>query len=131
MGTRESFGQLCRRVCQEQGWELLPSGVQITWGDGRHQLVSLEFFEVAEEELVRLYTVIGAADAIDPARLQSALRLNYHLAHGAFALRDHELVMIDTLMLEDAGPGEIEACISYLAETGDYYERSLFGTDEH
>lgn len=131
MATRESFGQLCRRVCQEQGWELLPSGVQITWGDGRHQLVSLEFFEVADEELVRLYTVIGAADAIDPTRLQSALRLNYHLAHGAFALRDHELVMIDTLMLEDAGPGEIEACISYLAETGDYYERSLFGTDEH
>ena len=131
MATREAFGQVCRRVCQEQGWELLPGGVQVSWGDGRHQLISLEFFEVVDEELVRLYTVIGTAESIDPARLSSALRMNYHLAHGAFALKDDELVMIDTLMLVDAGPIEIEASISYLAQTADYYERTLFGTDEH
>jgi hypothetical protein len=39
--------------------------------------------------------------------------------------------MIDTLMLEDADAAEIEASIGYLAETADYYEKVLFGTDEY
>ena len=131
MSTRETFGRICKRVCQEQGWELLPSGVKVSWGDGRHQLVALEFFEAEEEELVRLSTVIGKAQRMDPARLSSALRINYNLAHGALALKDDELVMADTLLLSDAGPAEIEASISYLAATADYYERTIFGTDEH
>ncbi|MEN8183056.1 MAG: hypothetical protein ABFS46_11035, partial [Myxococcota bacterium] len=99
MVTREAFGHICERVCRDQGWELLPSGVQVSWGDGRHQLVSLEFFEFENEELVRLYTVVGAAQELDTGRLNSALRMNYHLAHGAFALKDGELVMTDTLRL--------------------------------
>ncbi|UCE85102.1 MAG: hypothetical protein JSU66_12195 [Deltaproteobacteria bacterium] len=131
MATQEVFGQICRRVCQQQGWELLPSGVQITFADGRHQLVSLEFFESEREELVRLYTTIGAVDGMDARRLVAALRINARLAHGALAVRDDALVMIDTLMLEDADAAEIEASIAYLAETADYYEKVLFGTDEY
>jgi hypothetical protein len=131
MATREAFGQLFGRVCQERGWELLPGGVRVACGDGRHQLVTLEFFESESEELVRLSTVIGAARRLDANRLASALRMNYHLAHGAFALKDDELVMTDALRLEDAGPAEIEASLGYLAETADYYERTIFDTDEH
>jgi hypothetical protein len=61
----------------------------------------------------------------------AALRINARLAHGALAVRDDALVMIDTLMLEDADAAEIEASIGYLAETADYYEKVLFGTDEY
>jgi len=39
--------------------------------------------------------------------------------------------MTDTLMLEDIETEQLEAAISYLAETADFYERSIFGTDEH
>ena len=39
--------------------------------------------------------------------------------------------MTDTLLLNDADTDEIAASFSYLAETADYYERQLFGTDEH
>jgi hypothetical protein len=41
------------------------------------------------------------------------------------------LVVLETLMLEEADPSEIEASVRYLAETADYYEKTLFGGDEH
>ena len=131
MATKEVFGELCRRVCAQQGWELLPTGVQVRFGDGRHQVVALEFLEYEGEELVRLFTTIGAVDGMTVRRLTAALRVNASLAHGALAVKDDELVMTDTLMLEDADPGEIEASIRYLAETADYYEKTIFGTDEY
>jgi hypothetical protein len=46
-------------------------------------------------------------------------------------VRDGELIMATTLLLKDADAPEIEASIAYLAETADYYEKTLFGTDEH
>jgi hypothetical protein len=41
------------------------------------------------------------------------------------------LVMVDTLILSDADPAEIEATVGYLAETADYYERTMFGPDAY
>jgi hypothetical protein len=131
MATREAFAQICQRVCAQQGWKLLPSGVQVSFGDGRKQVVSLEFFEFEHEELVRLYTTIGRVRDMDARRLTTALRVNASLAHGALAVKDDDLAMVDTLMLDDADPGEIEASIGYLARTADYYEKTIFGTDEH
>ena len=131
MATRETFGKICKRVCEQQGWGLLPSGVQVEWGDGRHQLVSLEFFEFGREELVRLHTIIGQSDQLTPERMLLALTNNSRLVHGALAVRDHHLVMVDTLMLKDAGAAEVEASIAYLSETADHFEKLLFGTDDH
>ncbi len=89
---------------------------------------SLEF---ENQELVRLHTTIGQTRALGEERMVLALQINARLAHGALALRDGELVMIDTLMLKDADPAEVEASLSYLALTADYYEKMLFGTDDH
>jgi len=129
--TKEAFSSVCRRVCEEQGWELLPSGVNVEWPDGRHQVVALEVFHHEQEELVRLFTTIGATGNLTPVRLTIALRINAELAHGAFAVKDDNLVMVDTLMLDDADAGEIEASIRYLAETADYYEKAIFKIDEN
>jgi hypothetical protein len=131
MSEQEAFGRMCQRVCEEQGWKLLPSGVEVPCEGTRRQLVSLEFFEHEDEELVRLYTVIGSVEQINSMRLGMALRLNFGLPHGALAVRGEELVMVDTLMLEDADSAEVEAAISYMARTADYYERTIYGTDEH
>lgn len=131
MVTKEAFADICRRVCEEQGWELLPSGVHVKWPGGRHQLVELEVFEHEQKELVRLFTTIGTVENMTPVRLTIALRINAELAHGAFAVKNDHLVMVETLMLDDADPGETEAAIRYLAETADYYEKAIFETDEH
>jgi hypothetical protein len=129
--SRETFGSVCQRVCEQEGWELLPSGVRVSLPDGRYQLVGLEFFEEERQELVRLYTTIGDSRGLSPLQLETALRLNFSLARGGFALHDDELVMVDQLLLHDAGPEEIRTTIAYLAETADRYEKSMFGTDEH
>ena len=131
MANKEAFARICERVCEEQRWKLLPTGVQILWPDGRQQVVSLEFFEFDGNDLVRLYTTIGSANALAQERLALALQVNARLAHGALAVRDDHLIMTETLLLADADPGEIRASLKYLAETADYYEKIFFETDKH
>jgi hypothetical protein len=129
--THEGFPQLLRQVCRESSWELLPSGVRVSTPEGRHQLVELEFFQFKDEDLVRLHTTIGELEELSPTRLKIALHINADLAHGCLAIKRDQLVMADTLMLKDADYGEIEASISYLAETADHYEKTIFGTDQY
>lgn len=131
MSTKETFARLCERVCEEQDWSVRPNGVELKLPDGRHQVVAIEFFESDDEELVRLYTTIGSTDALGEKRLALALQVNARLAHGALAVRDGQLIMTQTLLLEDADPGEIRASLRYMAETADYYEKIFFGTDQH
>jgi hypothetical protein len=122
---------MCRRVCRERGWELLPSGIRVALGNGRHQVVELELFEARGRELVRLATTIGNARQLGEDRLGRTLRYNADLALGAFAVRDGDLVMTETLLLRDADEGELEAAVGYLAETADHYERLLFQGDTY
>ncbi len=131
MVTQKRFAQILKRVCLERGWELLHSGVRVSWPDGRQQLVELEFFPFKREELVRLYTTIGSVENLSSIRLTIALRINAELAHGCLAVKNDHLVMTDTLMLRAADYGEIEASINYLAETADHYEKTIFETDEY
>lgn len=131
MPTQDHFAQVCRRVCEERGWELTPSGVQVNLADGRKQIVELEHFEFQKDELVRLFTTIGGVEELGQVRLTVALRINAELAHGALAVKGDDLVMTDTLMLRDANFGQLEAAISFLAETADYYEKTLYKTDQY
>jgi hypothetical protein len=125
------FAQILKRVCRDRGWDLLPSGVNVSLPQDRAQLIEIEFFEFKHEELVRLFTTIGEVDSMSAVRLTVALRINTELAHGCLAIHEDHLVMTDTLMLRDADSAEIEASISYLAETADYYEKTLFETDQY
>ena len=113
------------------GWESLPNGIRVTWANGRHQMVALEFFELHEQEFVRLYTRIGPIEALDEARLGMALRVNAGLAHGALGVIHDSLAMLDTQILRDADFDEVKASIDYLARTADSYEKTLFGTDTY
>jgi hypothetical protein len=131
VATQEVFGEILRMVCGQRGWELLPSGVNVTHTNGRHQVVMFEHFENAEHQLIRLVSMIGVSGEMSREQLVQALRANARLAHGALALNGDELCMTDTLSLEDSDPSEIESAVAYLAETADYYEQVLFGTDHH
>ncbi len=131
MAGQEHFAQILKRVCRDRGWDLLPTGVQVSWPNDRHQLIELKVFQVQREELVRLFTTIGDIDGMSAVRLTVALRINGELAHGCLAVHEDHLVMTDTLMLRDADFGEIEASISYLAENADHYEQTIFETDQY
>ena len=122
------FADSCRAACANQGWELLPTGVLVLLGDGRRQLVSIEFFEYQEEELVRLWSATGPVSALSREQLATALDSNMHLAHGALAIKDDDLCLVDTLP-GDADENDVAACIEFLARSADEYERVVFGTD--
>jgi len=94
-------------------------------------LIELRFFQFKNEELVRLFTTIGEVTNMSVVRLTIALRTNAELAHGCLAVHEDHLIMTDTLMLRDAVFEQIEASISYLAETADHYERMIFETDQY
>jgi hypothetical protein len=125
------FPDLIRRVCHEQGWNLLPSGVEVRFEDGRHQLVELEFVQHDDGDVVRLFTTIGLVSSLTPVRLTIALRINAELALGAFAVKDEHLVMVDTLLLPSADEAQVTASVRFLAETADYYEKAIFETDDY
>ncbi len=129
MATAEAFGAMCKRLCRERGWELLPGGIRLSVEEGRHQLIELELFESEGREGVRLTTTIGSVRAVGDERLLRTLRWNAELAHGAFAVREEELVMTETLLLRDADEGELESALAYLAGAADRYERILSESD--
>ena len=131
MRFEQAFAAICRQVCEQEDWELLPTGIVVRWGDGRHQLVSLEFFEFEREELVRLSSTIGTVAQLQREQLILALSTNAKLAHGALAIRNAQLVMTDTLMVSGSDAEGIRAAIEYLARAADDYERTIYGTDQH
>lgn len=131
MTSQKTFGGILRAVCEQRGWELLPSGVNVTHPNGRHQLVTIEHFEFEGQQLIRLVSTIGASTRMRREQMDQALRANISLAHGSLALNGDDLCMTDTLSLEDSDPGEIDSVVAYLAEMADYYEQVLFGTDHH
>jgi hypothetical protein len=131
LADQEYFAHILKRVCRDRGWDLLPTGVQVSLPNDRSQLIEIEFFQFKREELVRLFTTIGEVEGMSAVRLTIALRVNTELAHGCLAVHEDHLVMTDTLMLRDADFEEIEASIGYLAETADHYEQTLFETDRY
>ena len=131
MATKyEKFEELCERVCATEGWERLADGVRVSLPNGRHQQISTEYFEFDNREMVRFFTRIGSIERLSEEQLVAALRVNTGLAHGALAVREDDLVMVDTQVLDDADLGEVKSSIDFLARTSDSYEKVLFGIDE-
>jgi len=131
VSPREDFDSICRVVCEQRGWTCSADRVDVALDGGRQQKVQLEYFLHDGAEMVRLHSVIGSTKKIKPDRLAYALELNFGLPHGSFAVKGDLLVLVDTLLLADADAPELEACIAFLADTGDYYERSIFGPDSY
>lgn len=103
--------------------------IEVPTGKGRTQRVRVtEDTDIADQQIVRYWSVIGPADGID---YQRCLEENAKLAYGAFALQDELLVMMDTQLVQDADPAEVGASIGNLAAYADRYERDLFGVDEY
>ena len=133
MGTHEDFSRMCSAVCEKHGWKLGDGQreIELDIGTARRQRVKVDFFEFEGRELVRLHSAIGSTRRIRAEQLVHALRLNFNLPHGSLAVRDDELVLVETLGVEGVEPAEIEAAVRFLAETADHYEQTLFGRDDN
>ena len=128
---RERFDGICEQVCQARGWTRGEQKVDVPIEGSRHQTVYFSFFEFEERAMVRLHTVIGSTARIRPERLIFALELNFNLPYGCLAVEKESLVMVNTLLLEEADAVELETSVDFLARTGDQYEAALFAQDQN
>lgn len=128
---KPGFADICREVCQRHGWELLPTGVVVGIGKERKQLVVIESFEFEQERLVRLSSSIGPVTDMSRDELVTALRSNAEIAHGAIAICDDQLALVDTLLMAGIDAEALSATIEFLARRADEMERVVFGTDDH
>ena len=128
--VHDEFLSVVDSVCSEQGWKRDGDTLEIPIDSGRRQRVEIEEFDFEGDLLVRFASGIGPTEHIEPLHLNTALRLNYGLPYGALALREDQLVLVDTVFADDPDSEEIEAVVRYLAETADHFERTMFGTDE-
>ena len=123
----ENIAQACKWVVSEEEDGSLC--VEVPTGNGRTQMVVItEDVDIAEQLIVRYWSVIGPADGIEYKR---CLEENSKLAYGAFALKEDNLVLLDTQLVSDADPMEVGASIGNLAAYADRYERDLFGYDKY
>ena len=123
--------ELLRTACEAHGWEYFEHGAVIGIPGGRRQRVFLEPFTDEGKIKGRAYTVIGEASVLSATRMEAALALNFHLEHGALALRDGELVMVETVCPHSMNPAQLADVLRYIAARADQYERTIYGTDKH
>ena len=123
--------EVFQKVCDRSGWSLEGNEVQIAVDGGRQQTIRVETFDHEGGEMARAYTVVGSAEVLTPTRLESALRLNFGVPHGALAMHEGHLVMTDTFLVKDADHDEVKASILFIARAADRYEKLIYGTDEN
>ena len=129
-----SFRDIIDRVASACSWEVTEERdgsicIEVPTGEGRTQMVLITAdMDVADQPIVRYWSVIGPADGIE---FERCLEENARLCYGAFALKEGQLVMMDTQLVQDADPMEVGASISNLAAYADRYERDLFGVDKY
>ncbi len=123
----DSIAEACGwHVTEEKGDSLC---VEVPTGNGRSQMVLItEDTDIADQAIVRYWSVIGPAADVEFRR---CLGENARLSYGAFALKDENLVLLDTQLVQDADPMEVGASIGNLAAYADRYERDLFGHDKY
>ncbi len=128
------FREIVDSIAKACGWKVSKEregalSVEVPTGGGRTQVVVItEDVDIAEQKIVRYWSVIGPAEDIEFKR---CLEENARLCYGAFALKDGQLVLMDTQLVQDADPMEVGASIGNLAAYADRYERELFGVDEY
>lgn len=130
--NKASFRDIVDGIAQACGWTVKDGeggtlAVDVPTGGGRSQVVVItEDVDIAEQPIVRYWSVIGSAENLEYRR---CLEENARLAYGGFAIKDGQLVLMDTQLVQDADPMEVGASIGNLAAYADRYERDLFGVD--
>lgn len=123
--------KLITEVCMRQDWQQEGPDITVAAGGGRKQLVQSELYLYEGLEMIRLYTRVGPLNKLSETQLSALLGLNFSLAFGALAAFDEDLVMTETLLMHDSAHDQIAYAVRFLAETGDGYEKQIYGTDQH
>lgn len=98
-------------------------------GGHRHQEVVAYPFQEDGRSYVRFYTPIGKRGDVPRPMLTTALELNASLTHGAFAIYEGRIALLDTMELDGVNPEEGARILRYLGRMADSFEKMAFGVD--
>jgi len=119
----------------EGEWELGDEGeafsATTSLPDGRSQRVSIRLARAEHGKWLRVFSRIGFIEAMSPQSMRRALAVNFEMLGGAIALHRDELVVMQSLLAQGMGEGELRAAVESVASLADQYERAFFGADEH
>lgn len=119
----------------EGEWELGDEGdaftATVSLPDGRAQRVSIRLARAESGKWLRVFSRIGQVEAMSPQSMRRALAVNFEMLGGAIALHRDELVVMQSLLAQGMGAGELAAAVESVASLADQYEQSFFGSDEH
>ncbi len=116
-------------------WRARGSGfeLRLVFANGRKQTVFIEPSDhAASERLLRIRSLCGRAE---PAYLETALRLNAEILHGALCIQEIEgeptFVMVDSYPRATVDVEEIRRSVLEVAHRADAVEQFLTGCDRH
>ncbi len=127
--------EMVMEACKADGWTIRPEKdstiIVVPLGPDRHQEVSVSASTESDESIIRSFTIIGPVKDLEGNRPLAALSLNFGLISCSFAVHGDDLVLVRTQLAAHIDAQEARSTIWRLAETGDRYEKHLYGTDLH
>jgi hypothetical protein len=104
--------------------------IEIPLAEERKQIIKAYMFQEMEQDILRIYSIVGERKKFTDNQLISTLELNISLLYGAFALFAGNLVLTTTIPA-DAPREKAAAIIHYVARMADSYELMNIGLDKN
>ncbi len=123
---------LARMVATRHGWGVVPAAdggcrIEVRTEAMRTQVVQLSPGQDPDgRPIVWVWSVICETSGVgDPWYL---LRLNATLTAGSVAVRDPNVIMVETLALQSLQPPELERAITWVGRHADSLEKQVHGS---
>ncbi len=104
--------------------------IELHLPESRKQIIKAYMFQEIDQDIVRIYSIVGEKREFTEKQLISTLELNISLLYGAFALFAGNLVLTTTFPATTP-PVEAADVVRYIAKMADSYELMNIGLDKH
>lgn len=113
------------RICRSNGWVLGEDKGQVVLGipggdGGQIAVVVDEFQDSSGQQALRFWAAVAPQSKVKP---DQALGVNAQLPHGALALKDGQLVMLATRVLNQTSPADLTTILSAVAYYAAFYRK--------
>ncbi len=129
-----NFQTLLQQVCAYNGWPMTFTNggarIEIPTEYGRSQVVDVSVGQDPNaNQLVYVWSNIATTNYVqDPWYL---LQCNANLAYGGIAVRDNQVFLMDSMMLQTADAQTLVKIMYYIANTADQFEKQWVGYDNN
>lgn len=121
-----------QQIAAQHGWGMVrnhdgSAKIEVATEYGRTQVVHITPGRDPDgRPLVFIWSIVCGTDAIgDPYYL---LRLNADLTYGALAVRDPNVILVDTQLVQTADAEELRRAVFYVGKFADDLEKQVYGS---